>query len=154
MNSKQDQKTDYYRFMMYGTIFFIVVLACAFGYSIYTLQVGIEKNVNHQLSEVRASVDKALALSESEDLRESVSAASAKQNVRLEKLESYISRVRKSNDGKRVNIHGEGPWGVWGGPSYCPINHYVCGLEQKLEPRQGDGDDTSLNGVRMICCPF
>ena len=53
-----------------------------------------------------------------------------------------------------IKVEGEGPWGSWHEPTYCPARHYVCGLEQKLEGPQGggSGDDTALNGVAMRCC--
>jgi len=49
---------------------------------------------------------------------------------------------------------GSGGWGYWRGQRYCPANFYVCGLEQKVEAPQGDSDDTAMNAVAMLCCPF
>ena len=46
-----------------------------------------------------------------------------------------------------------GLWGQFGTWSQsCPLNSAVCGIEAKLEPSQGDGDDTSLNDIRLYCC--
>ncbi|NOZ02683.1 MAG: hypothetical protein GXP54_12455, partial [Deltaproteobacteria bacterium] len=51
-------------------------------------------------------------------------------------------------------LPGEGAWGTWTGWVNCPKNMYVCGLAQKVEPKQGDNDDTAMNSVAMRCCPF
>ena len=48
----------------------------------------------------------------------------------------------------------QGYWGTLRSPFYCPTNHYVCGLRQRIESRQGDGDDTAMNGLNMYCCPL
>jgi hypothetical protein len=48
----------------------------------------------------------------------------------------------------------EGIWGNWKGMKMCPAGKYVCGLEARFEPSQGDKDDTALNGIRMTCCDF
>lgn len=73
-------------------------------------------------------------------------------NNRLSKLEAFVFKSRKP--GSPIVVAGEAPWGGWRGATFCPDNQYVCGLEQKIEPKQGDGDDTAMNGVRMICCPL
>ncbi|CAL8099614.1 unnamed protein product [Orchesella dallaii] len=35
----------------------------------------------------------------------------------------------------------------------CPEKHAVCGLQTQVESRQLLGDDTSLNNIRIKCCP-
>ena len=46
---------------------------------------------------------------------------------------------------------GEGPWGRWGLNVYCPKKAYLNGFKIKVEPPQGDGDDSATNGVIMFC---
>lgn len=79
---------------------------------------------------------------------------SAKFDTRLTNIESINSKLRDSKEGTVVTVSGGGPWGSWKQVSYCPTNHYVCGLQQRVEKKQGDGDDTALNSVNMVCCPF
>jgi hypothetical protein len=45
-------------------------------------------------------------------------------------------------------------WGSWKGWTKCPDGTYVCGLEQKVESPLGDGDDTGVNDIQILCCPF
>lgn len=45
----------------------------------------------------------------------------------------------------------QGPWGVWGKSDYCPAGQYVWGFKLKSEPFQGNGDDSALNAVQLIC---
>lgn len=49
-----------------------------------------------------------------------------------------------------------GYWGTWRDEFFCPDRYYVCGLQQRIEGRQGggSGDDTAMNGLRMFCCPL
>ena len=51
-------------------------------------------------------------------------------------------------------LGNDGPWGRWSDYHYCQPGHYVCGLRQKVEGRQGNGDDTALNAISFQCCPF
>ncbi|XP_071535100.1 vitelline membrane outer layer protein 1-like [Panulirus ornatus] len=44
-------------------------------------------------------------------------------------------------------------WGNWGDWASCPPDTAVCGVQTKVEPYQGVSDDTSLNDVRVFCCP-
>lgn len=46
---------------------------------------------------------------------------------------------------------GEGQWGEWGENAICPNGSYLNGFRLKVEPPQGDGDDTATNGIIMIC---
>ena len=51
--------------------------------------------------------------------------------------------------------HGaSGTWGNWTGAMFCPEKQYVCGLEQRTEPKQSNDDDTGMTGVRFHCCPL
>ena len=72
-------------------------------------------------------------------------------NIRVAELERQWSVRRLPTEAKNVKIRGDGPWGTWYDAS-CPVNHYVCGLGQKVEPRQGRDDDTAMNAVRFKCC--
>ena len=47
-----------------------------------------------------------------------------------------------------------GTWGRWTEPRFCPPGAYVCGLQQRIEPWQEDGDDTAMNAVAFYCCPL
>ncbi|XP_060936549.1 uncharacterized protein LOC133013582 [Limanda limanda] len=49
----------------------------------------------------------------------------------------------------------EGPgldWGNYERWSQVCVNGGICGIETKVEDRQGGGDDTALNDVRFHCC--
>ena len=65
-----------------------------------------------------------------------------------------FKEVDRDANRKRVEVYGGGKWGSWREPSFCPPNHYVCGLSQKVENSQGKGDDTALNSVALECCPL
>lgn len=50
-------------------------------------------------------------------------------------------------------IPGDGWYGDWYPWKYCPQYTYVCGVAVRIEgPQGGGGDDTSMNGIRLICC--
>ena len=61
--------------------------------------------------------------------------------------------VIREPEGRYEFARGRG-WGSWSDPLYCPVNQYVCGLEQSIEPNQGQGDDTAMNAVAFYCCPL
>nr|XP_055036621.1 vitelline membrane outer layer protein 1-like isoform X1 [Misgurnus anguillicaudatus] len=49
----------------------------------------------------------------------------------------------------------EGPgmnWGDWGDWSPKCQGKGICGIMTRVEPPQGNGDDTALNNVQMYCC--
>ncbi len=48
-----------------------------------------------------------------------------------------------------ISISG---WGDWQGRRYCRTGAAFCGIQTRVEARQGKGDDTALNGVRLDCC--
>ena len=53
-----------------------------------------------------------------------------------------------------IGFRNTGAWGIWSQPAYCRQDQYVCGLNQKVEPDQRDGDDTTMNGMMFYCCSF
>jgi len=53
-----------------------------------------------------------------------------------------------------VDVPGGTGWGAWRAEVYCPRNHYVCGVRQRVEGSQGRGDDTSVNDIELRCCPL
>jgi hypothetical protein len=54
----------------------------------------------------------------------------------------------------RHDVSGGEGWGSWRGRTYCPAHKYVCGIEQRVEGDQNDGDDTAVNDIAIVCCPF
>jgi hypothetical protein len=72
---------------------------------------------------------------------------------RLTNLEGFLTKKRTPLP-EPISPPGPGLWGTWHGPAFCPDNHYACGIEQKVEPQQGNGDDTAMNAVRVYCCPL
>ena len=42
-------------------------------------------------------------------------------------------------------------WGQWTNWMYCPTDWYVIGMQLKVESKQGNGDDTALNGIKLFC---
>ena len=46
-------------------------------------------------------------------------------------------------------------WGQWTTWSNCSSNQFVIGMQLKVEGDKGTfGDDTALNGIRLICAPI
>jgi hypothetical protein len=70
------------------------------------------------------------------------------------KINNELFKNRVSKYGTVIEVSGGMPWGIWGGATYCPDNHYVCGINQKVESSQGDGDDTAVNDLQIYCCKF
>ncbi|XP_065514169.1 vitelline membrane outer layer protein 1 homolog [Caloenas nicobarica] len=51
-----------------------------------------------------------------------------------------------------IAVDNGGPWGEWGDPEICPRGAFATGFQLKVEPPRGFfGDDSGLNGVRLLC---
>jgi len=46
---------------------------------------------------------------------------------------------------------GVGNWGSWQADRDCDPGHYVVAFQLLVEPSQGSGDDTGVNGIRVKC---
>lgn len=44
-------------------------------------------------------------------------------------------------------------WGFWSDWEYCPKGSYAAGMQLKVQGRQWRGDDTALNGIKLLCAP-
>lgn len=65
----------------------------------------------------------------------------------------FTERANIANGAVAIKAHG-GFWGDWTKPVMAPANHYVAGIRVRMEGKQGDGDDTALNAVELLCLPF
>jgi len=89
-------------------------------------------------------------------------ATSGKRVVEIKKDQVTHNAKNKFNKGfeihdpkknhKEHTVHG-GWWGGWHDKT-CADNEYVCGIKVRVEGKQGGGDDTGMNGLKMKCCKF
>lgn len=56
--------------------------------------------------------------------------------------------------GQKLSAPTETSFGDWVPHLRCPHGQAVIGLQVRVETKQGSGDDTALNGVRMICSSY
>jgi len=48
----------------------------------------------------------------------------------------------------------DGNWGDWSPDVMVPSGYYIAGFRCRVEPPQGGGDDTAMNGIRMLLRPY
>jgi len=72
----------------------------------------------------------------------------------LIKIKQEVFKNRQSASGILTEVKGGTHWGVWKEPAFCPDNHYVCGISQRVEGNQGRRDDTAVNDLQIYCCKF
>ena len=51
---------------------------------------------------------------------------------------------------KTIEIYG-GEWGDWKGMKMCPDGYFIDGAMVRYKGKQGSGDDTALNGLKIHC---
>lgn len=86
--NNQDSKFDkelFYKTSMWSAIVFVIVVAVAFGYTIYGFQVGIKKTVNDELSVIRTELTSKLMDANSDDILSSIKILNDDNIKRIEK---------------------------------------------------------------------
>ncbi|XDV33820.1 hypothetical protein PO909_004088 [Leuciscus waleckii] len=69
-----------------------------------------------------------------------------------DKDDTAANNIRFTCTGGDV-LDGDGTnWGKWGIWSPKCLGEGICGIQTRVEPQRGSGDNTALNDVRMFCC--
>ncbi|KAL2088197.1 hypothetical protein ACEWY4_017025 [Coilia grayii] len=50
-----------------------------------------------------------------------------------------------------IKVTNGGPWGIFGERKMCPAGTYAHGFSIQVEKKRFGGDDTALNGIRLLC---
>ncbi len=56
-----------------------------------------------------------------------------------------------ARDDAIATIGYSGIWGDWKNWQYCPEDSFATGYAMRVEPKQGKGDDTAVNGIKLYC---
>ena len=56
--------------------------------------------------------------------------------------------------GEELHAPGGLGWGSFSEMQYCPAGSAVCGAQVRFEGKQGDDDDTAMNGISLACCAY
>jgi len=55
------------------------------------------------------------------------------------------------NGGRYISASVKTTWGSWKPVQKCPSGYAVVGVLTQVEPQQGGGDDTAMNGIKLFC---
>jgi len=50
-----------------------------------------------------------------------------------------------------LTVKNHGPWGSYGKKEFCPKGHFINSYKVRMESKQGNGDDTSMNAIKAYC---
>ncbi|CAC5383593.1 Vitelline membrane outer layer protein 1,Vitelline membrane outer layer protein 1 homolog [Mytilus coruscus] len=50
-----------------------------------------------------------------------------------------------------LSVRNGGRRGTWSRPEFCARRYHASGFSLKIQPKQGSGDDTALNAIRLKC---
>ena len=68
----------------------------------------------------------------------------------LNAIKLIYCKIDKWDQQEEVYLN-HGIWGIWQPDVKCPKNHFINGVQAKLEENQGSSDDSALNGLRIKC---
>ncbi|KAK3596433.1 hypothetical protein CHS0354_033396 [Potamilus streckersoni] len=64
---------------------------------------------------------------------------------------SILERYFPRNVVRILSVDNGGQWGDWHEPDFCADGTFASGYKMKIEPPQGNGDDTALNAITLQC---
>jgi hypothetical protein len=76
----------------------------------------------------------------------------AEHAERIAALENAVKQPKNTDYSRYEVMVLEGVWGGWKTTQFCNQGDFVCGMQARFEDWQRDGDDTALNGIKMVCC--
>ncbi len=74
----------------------------------------------------------------------------AEDDTSTNAVEIVLCKVGSWYDKKQLRLN-EGDRGGWTSPIFCPKDSYIYGANIQIDARQGDGDDTAVNGIEILC---
>ncbi|MEQ2199609.1 hypothetical protein XENOCAPTIV_005218, partial [Xenoophorus captivus] len=67
----------------------------------------------------------------------------------------FLQRAGKEFNSRQyrsvLTVNNGEKFGDWTWPEICPDNFFAVGFSVRVESKQHGGDDTALNGIRLIC---
>lgn len=73
------------------------------------------------------------------------------QNAILWQMGLLILLLMPYLEGSTIGVSNGGIWGSWESSRMCPSGFRAYGFSLRVERPLGNGDDTALNGIRLLC---